>query len=52
MKEAGIDKVKYYVMQVDCLLIHRVSNICSKIESGERAVVVQKVCSVICEDLP
>jgi hypothetical protein len=52
MKEPGIDKVKYYVMQVDRLLDDGIGNICSKIESGEGALVAQKVCTVICEDLP
>ena len=52
MKEAGIDKVKYYVMQADCLLDDGIGNICSKIESGEGAVVAQKLCMAICEDLP
>ena len=52
MKEPGIDKVKYYVMQVDHLLDDGIGNICSKIESGEGAVVAQKVCTVVCEDLP
>ena len=39
-------------MQVDHLLDDGSSNICSKIDSGEGAVVVQKVCNVICDDLP
>ena len=52
MKEPGIDKVKYYVMQCDCLLDDGISNFCSKLEGGEGAVVVQKVCNVICDDLP
>ena len=52
MKEPGIDKVKYYVMQADRLLDDGIGNICSKIESGEGAVVVQKLCMVICGDLP
>ena len=52
MKEPGIDKVKYYVMQVDRLLDDGIGNICSKIESGEGAVVAQKVYTVLCEDLP
>ena len=51
MKEPGIDKVKYYVMPADHLLDDGIGNICSKIESGEGALVVQKVCNVIC-DLP
>jgi len=52
MKEPGFDKVKYYVMQVDCLLDDGIGKICSKIESGEGAVMAQKLCSFICEDLP
>ena len=52
MKEPGIDKVKYYVMQADCLLDDGIGNICSKIESGEGAEVAQKLCTVICGDLP
>ncbi len=52
MTEPGIDKVKYYVMQVDQLLDDRIGNICSKIARCEGAVVVQKVCSVICDNLP
>ncbi len=52
MKKPGIDKVKYYVMQADHLLDDGIGNICSKIESGEESAVVQKVRTVICEDLP
>ncbi len=52
IKEPGIDKLKYYVMQFDHLLDDGISNICSKIEGGEGAVVVQKVCNVICDNLP
>ena len=52
MKEPGIDKVKYYVMQFDHHLDDGISNICSKIAGGEGAVGVQKVCNVICDDLP
>ena len=52
MKEARIDKVKYYVMEVNHVLDDRIGNICSKIESGKGAVIAQKVCNVICDDLP
>ena len=52
MKEPGIDMVKYYIMTIDHLLDDGIGNICSKIESGEGAVVVQKICNVICDDLP
>ncbi len=46
MKEAGIDKVKYYVMQVDHLLMIEL------VESDEGAVIVQKVCSILWYDFP
>ncbi len=46
MKETGVDKVKYHVMQVGCLPDDRIDNICSKTESGEGTVIVQKVVTI------
>lgn len=51
MKEGGIDKVKYYIMQVNCLLDDGIGNVCSKKESAEESPVVQKLCDVVCVDL-
>ena len=33
MKEAAIDKVKYYIMQVDRLMDDGIENVCSKMDS-------------------
>ena len=52
MKEAGIDKVKYYVMQVDCLLDEGIGNICSKMESNDGVRMFKTLCQSLVVALP
>ena len=52
MKDAAIDKVKYYVMQVDRLKDDGIENIYSKMDSVEGSVILRKLCEVVCLDIP
>lgn len=52
MKEAVIDKVKYDIMSVDCLIDDEIGNVCSKMESTKGLPFLQKLCDVVCIDLP
>jgi len=52
MKEAAIDKVKYYIMQVDRLMDDGIENVCSKMESVDGSHILMKLCDVVCLDLP
>ena len=52
MKEAAIDKVKYYIMQVDRLMDDGIENVCSKMDSVEGSPILMKLCDVVCLDLP
>ena len=52
MKEAAIDKVKYYIMQVDRLMDDGIENVCSKMESVDGSLILMKLCDIVCLDLP
>ena len=52
MKEAAINKVKYYIMQVDCLMDDGIENVCSKMDSVEGSPILMKLCDVVCLHLP
>ena len=52
MKQEAIDKLKYYIMQVDCLMDDGIENVCSKMDSVDGSPILMKLCDVVCLDLP
>ena len=47
MKEAAIDKVKYYIMQVDHLLDNGIENVCSNMDTAGGSAILRKLCEVV-----
>ena len=52
IKESAIDKVKYYIMQVDNLMDDGIENVCSKMASVDGSLILMKLCDIVCLDLP